>query len=319
MGLEECNQLHVFKWFHDSAIGGHSGSDATLKRIKSLFYWTGMNAKVQNYVRNYSVCQTNIYDLFAKPGLLQPLPIPEGLVGSMMTSPLPLTSHLFQVTVACAPPPNPSHRHHHSPPLLLPFPISFTSLFSVFLSPSPMGFTLRFVGLEHLPGPDVAAVYVSNHQSFLDIYTLMTLGRSFKFISKTSVFLYPIIGWAMFLIGVIPLKRMDTRSQLECLKRCMDLIKGGASVFFFPEGTRSKDGKLGIFKKGAFSVAAKSRVPVVPITLHGTGNIMPAGKEHLVNSGSVKVVIHRPLESKDPVELCNEARKVIARSLDCED
>lgn len=69
-------------------------------------------------------------------------------------------------------------------------------------------------GLENLPPPDTPAVYVSNHQSFLDIYTLLTLGRSFKFISKTSIFLYPIIGWAMYLLGTIPLKRMDSRSQL---------------------------------------------------------------------------------------------------------
>lgn len=73
---------------------------------------------------------------------------------------------------------------------------------------------IKYQGLENLPPKDTPAVYVSNHQSFLDIYALLTLGRSFKFISKTSVFLYPIIGWAMFLLGVIPLRRMDSRSQL---------------------------------------------------------------------------------------------------------
>ncbi|KAL3746278.1 hypothetical protein ACJRO7_015266 [Eucalyptus globulus] len=170
-------------------------------------------------------------------------------------------------------------------------------------------------GWENLPPPDTPAVYVSNHQSFFDIYTLLTLGRSFKFISKTSIFLYPIIGWAMYLLGTIPLKRMDSRSQLECFKRCMDLVKKGASVFFFPEGTRSKDGKLGDFKKGAFSVAAKTRVPVVPMTLIGTGKIMPAGHEHIVNSGSVKVVIHKPIEGGDAETLRNEARSTIAKVL----
>lgn len=175
---------------------------------------------------------------------------------------------------------------------------------------------VEFEGLEHLPRPDTPAVYVSNHQSFLDIYTLLTLGRSFKFISKTSIFLYPVIGWAMYLMGVIPLKRMDSRSQLDCLKRCMDLIQRGASVFFFPEGTRSKDGKLGAFKKGAFSVAAKTQVPVVPMTIIGTGSIMPAGKEGLLNSGSVKVVIHPCLIGNDAQVLCDQARNAIADSLD---
>ncbi|XP_007011912.2 PREDICTED: 1-acyl-sn-glycerol-3-phosphate acyltransferase 1, chloroplastic [Theobroma cacao] len=176
-------------------------------------------------------------------------------------------------------------------------------------------FKIEFEGLENLPPQDVPAVYVSNHQSFLDIYTLLTLGRSFKFISKTGIFLYPIIGWAMSMMGLIPLKRMDSRSQLDCLKRCMDLIRNGASVFFFPEGTRSKDGKLGAFKKGAFSVAAKTGVPVVPMTLIGTGKIMPLGLEGVINSGSVKVVIHKPIKGSDPEILCNEARNTIADTL----
>lgn len=176
-------------------------------------------------------------------------------------------------------------------------------------------FKIEFEGLENLPSQDAPAVYVSNHQSFLDIYTLLTLGRSFKFISKTGVFLYPIIGWAMSMMGLIPLKRMDSRSQLECLKRCMDLIKNGASVFFFPEGTRSKDGKLGDFKKGAFSVAAKTGVPVIPMTIIGTGKIMPAGKEGIINPGSVKVVIHKPIERSDPEILRQVARNTILDTL----
>ena len=69
-------------------------------------------------------------------------------------------------------------------------------------------------GLENLPGPDEPAVYVSNHQSFLDIYSLFLLGRPFKFISKTSNFWIPIIGWSMYLTGHVPLRRMDTRSQM---------------------------------------------------------------------------------------------------------
>ncbi|XP_021899225.1 1-acyl-sn-glycerol-3-phosphate acyltransferase 1, chloroplastic [Carica papaya] len=173
-------------------------------------------------------------------------------------------------------------------------------------------FKIEFEGLENLPPPDTPAVYVSNHQSFLDIYTLLTLGRTFKFISKTGIFLFPIIGWAMFMMGLIPLKRMDSRSQLECLKRCMDLVRKGASVFFFPEGTRSKDGELHPFKKGAFSVAAKTGVPVVPITLMGTGKIMPAGMEGILNPGLVKVVVHKPIEGSNADVLCREARNTIA-------
>ncbi|ERN08113.1 hypothetical protein AMTRI_Chr09g37240 [Amborella trichopoda] len=174
---------------------------------------------------------------------------------------------------------------------------------------------VEFEGLENLPPNNVPAIYVSNHQSFLDIFTLLILGRSFKFISKTSIFLIPVVGWAMFLKGDIPLRRMDNRSQLECLKRCMELLKKGASVFFFPEGTRSKDGKMGTFKKGAFSVAAKTRVPVVPITLMGTGKLMPTGMEATISTGPVKVMVHKPIEGSNADELCNEARNIIAEEL----
>lgn len=179
-------------------------------------------------------------------------------------------------------------------------------------------FKIKFEGLENLPPRDFPAVYVSNHQSFLDIYTLLTLGRSFKFISKTAIFLYPVVGWAMFLMGCVPLKRMDSRSQLQTLKRCTELVRKGGSVFFFPEGTRSRDGKLGAFKKGAFSIAAKVGVPVVPITLIGTGKIMPPGMEGILNTGSVKVVIHPPIEGNNADALCTEARNVIAHELSCQ-
>ncbi|PKA54198.1 1-acyl-sn-glycerol-3-phosphate acyltransferase 1, chloroplastic [Apostasia shenzhenica] len=176
-------------------------------------------------------------------------------------------------------------------------------------------YRFEFEGIHNLPSDDTAAVYVSNHQSFLDTYTLLTLGRSFKFISKTSIFLIPIIGWAMFLMGLVPLRRMDSKSQLECLKRCMDFVRKGASVFFFPEGTRSKDGKLGAFKKGAFAVAAKTEALVVPIALMGTGKIMPTGMEGILNSGSVKVVIHKPIKGTDAENLCTESRNAIADTL----
>jgi 1-acyl-sn-glycerol-3-phosphate acyltransferase len=71
--------------------------------------------------------------------------------------------------------------------------------------------------------------------------------------------------------GHIMLNRVDRRSQLKCLQTCIEMLSKGASCLFFPEGTRSKDKVMGGFKKGAFSVAVKAGVPVVPITLIGTG------------------------------------------------
>lgn len=170
-------------------------------------------------------------------------------------------------------------------------------------------------GLENLPPINMPAVYVANHQSYLDIYVLMLLGRSFKFISKTSIFLIPVIGWSMFLTGHIPLHRMDNKSQMECLRRCLNVLKQGASVLFFPEGTRTKDGKMSAFKKGAFSVAVKARVPVVPIVLIGTGDIMPNGMEGVLRPGSVKMIVQPPIEGTDSNELCGMARTAISEQL----
>lgn len=171
------------------------------------------------------------------------------------------------------------------------------------------------IGLENLPSENEGAVYVANHQSFLDIYTLFLLGRPFKFISKTSNFLIPIIGWSMYLTGHVPLKRLDKRSQLECLKKCIELVKKGVPVLFFPEGTRTSDGTMAAFKKGAFNVASKGNVPVVPIALIGTGKLMPNGLESTLKPGRVKVIIHPQIEGGSADELCSKSRDVIAQTL----
>ena len=178
-----------------------------------------------------------------------------------------------------------------------------------------MYYPVKISGLENLPPPNQPAVFVSNHQSFLDIYTLFHLNNDFKFISKTSNFLIPIIGWSMFLTGHVMINRVDRRSQLECLKACGELLKNGASVLFFPEGTRSKDGKMHAFKKGAFSVAAKAKVPVVPITLVGTGDLMPNKKEYLLYPGRVEVIIHPLVQASTADVMMTEAFNAIASSL----
>lgn len=178
-----------------------------------------------------------------------------------------------------------------------------------------MYYPVKIIGLENLPASDEPAVFVSNHESFLDIYTLFHLDRDFKFISKTSNFLIPIIGWSMFLTGHVMINRVDRRSQLECLKECGLLLKHGASVLFFPEGTRSKDGKMHAFKKGAFSVAAKAKVPVVPITLKGTGDLMPNAREYLLYPGRVEVIIHPKVEPADADSMMKQSFDAIAGAL----
>ncbi len=137
------------------------------------------------------------------------------------------------------------------------------------------------------------------------------LHRSLKYISKLSNFLIPIIGWSMFLTGHVPLRRMDRKSQLQCLKRCMDLLRTGSSLIFFPEGTRSKTGEMASFKKGAFSVASKVDARVVPVTLLGAGELMRSGREGQLYAGGIKVVVHEPIECADAGAAMAEAEGVI--------
>ncbi|EIE25733.1 glycerol-3-phosphate 1-acyltransferase, partial [Coccomyxa subellipsoidea C-169] len=174
---------------------------------------------------------------------------------------------------------------------------------------------VEIVGKENLPAADTPAVYVSNHQSFLDIFTLFHLDRPFKFVSKTPNFFIPIVGWSMFLTGHIKLNRIDKRSQIKCLGDCKDLLAKGASVLFFPEGTRSKDGKMAEFKKGAFSVASKAKVPIVPVTLIGTGHLMPNGQEGKMYNGRVKMIVHPPIAPGSPDATMEQARAQIASAL----
>lgn len=171
-------------------------------------------------------------------------------------------------------------------------------------------------GRENLPKQDKPAVYVANHASFMDIFSLFHLKRPFKFISKTSNFIIPIIGWSMFLTGHVPLKRTDRRSQMETLKICRETLQKNGSVLFFPEGTRSKDGTMAEFKKGAFSVAAKEKVPIVPITIVNAGGIMRNGKEWMLRKGEIKVIVHPRIEaSENADELCQKSEKVIKEAL----
>jgi len=179
-------------------------------------------------------------------------------------------------------------------------------------------FAVRVVNPEHLPlvGDSRAYVYISNHQSFMDILSMYFLGRSFKWVSKASIKKIPIIGWAMTLTGHVFLQREDTRSQIKTIRECVYKLKNGASMFLFPEGTRSKTGRLGEFEKGAFSIAKMAHVGIVPITVMGTGDVMPPGREfRIFRSPGVNVVVHPIISAEEVQSFPHEELKAKAREL----
>jgi|TARA_B110000459_G_scaffold181214_1_gene208458 1-acyl-sn-glycerol-3-phosphate acyltransferase len=103
---------------------------------------------------------------------------------------------------------------------------------------------------------------------------------------------------------------------METLKICRETLQKNGSVLFFPEGTRSKDGTMAEFKKGAFSVAAKEKVPIVPITIVNAGGIMRNGKEWMLRKGEIKVIVHPRIEaSENADELCQKSENVIKEAL----
>ncbi len=116
---------------------------------------------------------------------------------------------------------------------------------------------------------------VCNHQSQLDILVNFRLYVHYKFVSKAEIFKVPFIGWNMYLNRYIRLVRGDKSQTDQMMTDCEKALDGGSSVFFFPEGTRSKDGNIKDFKPGAFLLAKKKEVPILPIVLNGTSDALP--------------------------------------------
>jgi 1-acyl-sn-glycerol-3-phosphate acyltransferase len=118
-------------------------------------------------------------------------------------------------------------------------------------------------------------IYVSNHQSMVDILAAFATYLPYRWVSKRANFFAPFLGWTMWLNGYVPLRRGHLPSIRRMLRRCEAELKTGNSLFVFPEGTRSPDGELRSFYRGAFWLAARNGVPVVPIVIQGTREILP--------------------------------------------
>lgn len=118
-------------------------------------------------------------------------------------------------------------------------------------------------------------VFAGNHQSHIDVVVVFSiLPLTVRYIAKKELFKIPLFGWAMSAAGTIKVDRSNKEKAIRSIEKAGETIKKGVSVILFPEGTRSPDGKIHAFKKGAFVLASKSGVPVVPISISGTRNIL---------------------------------------------
>ena len=123
--------------------------------------------------------------------------------------------------------------------------------------------------------PGTTYVMVANHQSLLDILVLFRLFVHFKWVSKIEIFRVPCIGWNMSLNRYVKLRRGDAHSIEQMMRACERRLAEGSSVMMFPEGTRSVDGRLREFKHGAFTLAQRTGVALLPIVIEGTAQALP--------------------------------------------
>jgi len=158
-----------------------------------------------------------------------------------------------------------------------------------------LGVRVSVSGFERVD-PRAPCIFMANHLSFLDGPLLaMAVRRTARIILKKSLFRIPILGLAMRHVGFVPVDRKGHRGGQRSLRRAARLMREkGWSFLVFPEGTRSRDGKMLPFRRGGFFLALESGAPIVPVTIDGTYELMPKGQWYS-RSGGVRIIFHDPV------------------------
>ncbi len=168
--------------------------------------------------------------------------------------------------------------------------------------------------------PKQSYVVVSNHQSVYDIFLIYGwLGIDIKWIMKKELRKIPGVGFGSEKVGHIFIDRSNSKKALESINEAKRKLVNGTSVVIFPEGTRSKTGELGPFKRGAFKIAFDLNLPILPITVVDTKNVLPTSTLNIF-PGKVKMVIHKPIDisgysEKEGDLLMNKVKDQIASAL----
>jgi len=163
-------------------------------------------------------------------------------------------------------------------------------------------------------------VFVSNHASMFDIPTVfVALRGNVNFVFKEELTYVPVWGWALRYGHFIMIDRSNPRRAMASITRAAQSIRNGNSVILFPEGTRTMDGKLQQFKRGAFSLAVKAGVPIVPVTINGTFAIMPKGSLD-IQPANISVVLGKPISvsniygKEGELKLMTQVHRVIEKN-----
>jgi len=153
-------------------------------------------------------------------------------------------------------------------------------------------------GLEHID-PSQSYVIIVNHQSVTDVIALYAwMSVDFRWVMKQELRKIPLIGGGCARMGHVFIDRSDRSKAIASLEAAREQLVDGVSILFFPEGTRADTPALQPFKKGAFRMAIDLQLPLLPITLNRTGEIMPARAFSLQRPGKAELIVHPPI----PVE-----------------
>ena len=163
-------------------------------------------------------------------------------------------------------------------------------------------------------------VVVANHQSMADIPILHGfLGLKIKWVMKKELEKIPIFGAACNQLGCIAIDRSNHKSAIESIEAAKKKLSSKASVLFFAEGTRSRNGKVMAFKKGAFIFAMETGIPILPVTIKNSFEILPSDSLDLT-PGTVEILVHQPVyissaNADHMDEIMEKTRQTIAQSL----
>jgi 1-acyl-sn-glycerol-3-phosphate acyltransferase len=182
-----------------------------------------------------------------------------------------------------------------------------------------LGVDLHASGGESLE-PDSAYVYMSNHQSHLDIPILYATlpSRTIRMLGKKELFEIPLWGRGLKAAEFIPVDRSNHARAVQSIEEAMRLIRDGVSIYLAPEGTRSVTGKIGKLKKGGFHMAKDTGTPIVPVAIQGTIDILPRGGRVMQTGKRVEVTIGDPIsvEGRELEDLMTEVSAFFKRHVE---
>ena len=177
---------------------------------------------------------------------------------------------------------------------------------------------LDVAGAERVPAE--AVVYMSNHQSHMDIPILYATlpSPTIRMLAKTELFRIPLWGRALRAADFVEVDRGNHTRAVASIEHAAQLIKDGVSIYLAPEGTRSRDGRIGRLKKGGFHLALGTGAPIVPVAIRGTIDILRRGDKVMRSGQSVRVRIGDPIAvaGRDLTSLMSQVHEFLVKNVE---